>query len=328
MQASIVNRVNHQGLSVCLEKAFQAFKHQAQLRGKRPSVRFTSELLPAHYQSEVTQVSVENGESYLLKTPLPALLGNKGTLPRSMFKEALHAKFDLGDSAAIDFFDSFNNRYFRLYCQAVQKHELTSQLEEESFRWNQPHLGLTQMLACLAGLDTEESSLPGQHLIQYCGLLAMKSTSSHALKAILEDYFKLDFLIEGSEVEYQPLTACSLTQIGKNGKNHQLGIDALVGKTTPMLGQKLKIKICPKDFQQYLSIGSDPNYISAINQVVRSYMGVGVKYALYMEVHKRYLPHVTLSSSPGPASMLGQTAWMGRRTTFSDSVEVPLSRYE
>ncbi|UTM57054.1 type VI secretion system baseplate subunit TssG [Photobacterium sp. CCB-ST2H9] len=325
MQESAVNRLLSGQFSVALEKAWQVFKHQAALSGRRPEVRFSAELLPAYYPSEVTGVAVNAVSDYTLKASLPALSGSQSTMPRTMFKEALSANFDLGEQAPLDFFDAFNNRYFRLYCQVQHKHDLTAQIEEASFSWNRHRLSVTGMLANLAGQSGHESPIPASHLIQYTGLLGMKLTCPLALKAMLEDYFSAEFAIERSALEYLPLTPCSLTQIGRTGQNRQLGMGALVGKTTPMAGQKLKIKICPRDYDHYLAIRHDKAMIRALDHLVRSYMGVNTKYALYMKVNSEYLPRVRLSGRSDSALRIGQSAWMNHQTEHRQFVEMPLT---
>ncbi|ENJ1718510.1 type VI secretion system baseplate subunit TssG [Vibrio sp. Vb2110] len=325
MQESAVNRLLSGQFNVALEKAWQVFKHQAQLAGCCPQVRFSAEWLPAYYHSEVTMVDVDVLSGYILKTSLPALSGCQSTMPRALFKEALSAHFELGDQAPLDFFDTFNNRYFRLYCQVQTKHDLTAQIEEASFRWNQHRLSITAMLANLAGQSGDDAPIPVSHLIQYTGLLGMKLTCPLTLKALLEDYFAAEFAIERSELEYLPLTPCSLTQIGGAGQNRQLGMGALVGKTTPMAGQKLNIKICPKDYNHYLAIRHDKAMIRALDHLVRSYMGVNTKYALYMKVNSQYLPRVRLSSHSDSALRIGQSAWMNNQTNRRQFVEMPLT---
>ncbi|WP_064609354.1 type VI secretion system baseplate subunit TssG [Photobacterium sp. J15] len=325
MQESALNRLASTQYKAELSRAWQLFKHRAERAGIRPSVRFSAELLPAHYRTEVTQVFAGQGQEYVLKTPLTALTGNQGVMPRAMFRQALSAKFDLGDEAPIDFFDTFNNRYFRLYCQTELKHDLTAQLEEETFNWNRHQLSVSEMLSSLCGLGEGTNALPKQHMIQYTGLLGLKLTCPMALKALLEDYFEAVFEIDRSELEYLPLTPCSLSQLGPGGQNNQLGMGALLGKSTPMAGQKLNIKVCPRDYGHYLSIRNDQKMIRAIEHMVRSYMGVNTKFKLYMKVNSHYLPRVRLTSDSNHGLKVGQSAWMNNQSGAKQFVEMPLT---
>ncbi|MDN3680814.1 type VI secretion system baseplate subunit TssG [Vibrio tapetis subsp. quintayensis] len=328
MQKSALERLATGQFHVELDKAWQMFKHRAEHRGIRPKLRFSAESLPAHYQTQVTSVSSDSQGHYVMKTPLMALAGSRGVMPRTMYRQALSAQFDLGDEAALDFFDSFNNRYFRLYCQTELKHDLCSQLEEETFSWNQHKQSVTTMLSSFGGQHEANDVVPKSHLIQYSGLLGLKLTCPHALKHLLEDYFGAQFVIEPSGLEYQPLTPCSLTQLGGRGQNRQLGMGALLGKHAPMVGQKLNIKLCPKNYRHYLSIRSDQKMIRAIEHLVRSYMGINIKYKLYMKVDSRYLPRVKLASSAESGLKVGQSAWMNSRTNQQQFVEMPLTASE
>ncbi|MCG9578275.1 type VI secretion system baseplate subunit TssG [Vibrio mediterranei] len=326
MQESIVSRLTSGGFAGQLEKAWQMFKHQAHLAGQRPEVRFKAEVLPAYYQTQVSQVTSDRAGTFIVSTSVAALSGNGGAMPRAMYSGALSARFERGDEAACDFFDTFNNRYYRLHCETEQKHDLAYQVEEEHFHWNQHRQSMTGMLSSLAGQTGEMRSIPEDHLVQYTGLLGLKLTCPLALKALLEDYFDAEFDIARSGLEYLPLTECSLTQIGQSGQNQQLGIGALAGKSTPMLGHKLAIKICPRNYAHYLAIRHDEKMIHAIDHMVRSYMGVNTKFALYMKVRSQYLPRVTLSSDHQKALRIGQSAWMDNQSTQPQFVEMPLAK--
>lgn len=308
-----------------LERLWQQFKHKADTLGQRPRVRFSVETLPAHYQSQVTQVYANSSNSYVVKTSLPGLSGSQGCMPRAMYQQALTAKFDLGNESAVEFFDMFNNRFFRLYCQTRLKHDLASQMEEETFAWNRHKQALTTMLASLSGAIENNSALPKKNLIQYSGLLGLKLTCSVTLKSLLEDYFEAEFDIEHGELEYHTLTPCSLPKLGSSGQNTQLGMGTLLGKTTPMLGQKLNIKIRPRDYRHYLEIRQDSKMVKAIEHLVRSYMGVNIKYNLYMSVNSQYLPRVRLTSKPNQGVKIGQSAWMNSRDNNKKHVEMPLT---
>ncbi|EOA9033186.1 type VI secretion system baseplate subunit TssG [Vibrio harveyi] len=326
MQEFVVSRFAYGAFEGQLEKAWQIFKHQAHLKGHRPEVRFSAEILPAYYQAEVSMVTSEREGEFTVKTSLAALSGNSGSMPRAMYGDALKARFELGDEAPLDFFDMFNNRYYRLYCETKQKHELTYQIEEEAFHWNRDRQSITEMLSSLAGQTGDKATMPESNLVQYTGLLGLKLTCPLALKSMLEDYFESEFEVERSGLEYLPLTECSLTQIGQAGNNHQLGMGALVGMSTPMTGQKLNIKICPQDYQHYLKIRSDKEMVLALDHMVRSYMGVNTKYALYMKVNSQYLPRVKLSGSHQKALRIGQSAWMSHQSDHQQFVEMPLTK--
>lgn len=326
MQKLLVARLNACRFDVSLQKAWQLFKHQAQRENTRPVVRFSSVILPAYYAKDVVEASAEDGVT--LKTALSALSGSKAVMPRFMYQQALTAKFALSDEAPIDFFDIFNNRYFRLFCLSEQKYQLTVRLEEERFDWNFQTQSISYMLSCLSGFNKSSDEIPQLHFIQYTALLGLKLTSPLALKDLLEDYFSLPFEIESSELEYFPLTPCSLTKLGKSGINQSLGIDALLGDSTPMLGQKLKVIICPQSYQSYLDIRHNQKMIKALDYLVRSFMGVNIKFKLCMKVSSHYLPQVQLTADITVSQRLGHATWMNNQSTIQQFVEMPLMANE
>lgn len=325
MQDLLVARLNG-GFDVSLESAWQLFKHQAQRDSTKPSLRFSAVALPAFYATELVQASWQDGVT--LKTSLSALSGSQAVMPRFMYQEALTAKFDLSDEAPLDFFDIFNNRYFRLYCQTEQKYQLTGMLEEELFDWNFPQASISHLLSNLSGFNENNDDIPKKHLVQYTALLGLKLSCPQALKGMLEEYFSAQFEIEISALEYHPLTPCSLTQIGKTGKNRQLGMGVLLGQSTPMIGQKLKINICPQSYQDYLDIRQNKKMIRALDGLVRRFMGVNVKFILGMKVSSHCLPRVHLSADPDLSLRLGHTTWMSDQLNNRQFVEMPLKIHE
>ena len=150
-------------------------------------------------------------------------------------------------------------------------------------------------------------------------------TCIQVLKSILEDYFDTRFEVENSGLEYQPLTQCSLTSIGLGGQNAELGLGALVGMSAPVVGQRIRIKICPKNYLQYIEIYNDPKLIKTIDYLVRSFMGVNIKYKLYMKADSQYLPRIKLSKKTEGYSKIGESAWMDSRENSQLFVELPLS---
>ncbi|MBE8166789.1 MAG: type VI secretion system baseplate subunit TssG [Shewanella sp.] len=325
MQKSPINTALQLGDGAELARTWQLLKHKAQNEGVKPKIRFSSESLPAHYQSQVTDVHRTARSGWTMLTGLPALSGNKGSMPRSMYKKALSSWFDVGDEASLDFFNSFNNRYYSLLCQTEIKHDLISQMEEERFDWNSAEQSISNMLSNLSGMGQNIDSIPKSHLIQYTGVMGLKLTCPATLQDILSDYFQSKFEIEHSGLEYQPLTPCSLTSLGSSGQNNQLGSDALIGKNAALVGQRLKIKICPKDYRNYLQIHNDPNIVSAIEHMVRTYMGINFKFKIYMKVNSCYLPRIKLSSAADNDIKIGQTAWMDSSGIIQQFVEMPFS---
>ncbi|MFD2178652.1 type VI secretion system baseplate subunit TssG [Veronia pacifica] len=324
MQASGVNRLSDPQFDVSLIKAWQLFKQQAQQKGTRPKVRFSAERLPGYCAREVSQVVESNDNGFVIKTALPGFSGRQGALPRMMTRAALHASFDFAEDAPVDFIDSFNNRYFRLFCQAESKHEITANLEEETFSWNQHLTSLTDVLLSFVGVTGEKHASLCQHLIQYTGLLGLKLTCPDTLKNMLEDYFDARFEIDSGGLEFTPLADCGLTSIGRSGQNRQLGTGALIGKSVPMAGQILRIKICPRDYKHYLEISRSAAMTDAIDFMVRNFIGVNLRYALYMRVDSDYLPLAQLSTRTDKSLCIGRSAWMNQHSEARQYVDMPL----
>ncbi|GLO63058.1 hypothetical protein MACH09_35660 [Vibrio sp. MACH09] len=326
MQEPVINLLQSANYDKQLHRAWQLMKHHAQSMNVRPKVRFASENLPAYYRSEVTSVAQKKSGYWLIKTSLPGLSGNQGVLQRSVNKQALNALFDEGNYASLDFYNVFNSRYYRLYCASEIKHSMVDLLEEETFEWNTQNYqkSVSDLLANLTGVLEKSPLIPNSHFIQYTSLIGMKLTSPLVLKELLQDYFQYDFEIEHSPVEYQPLTACSLTRIGLTGQNQSLGMGALIGQNAAMVGQKLLVKICPANYRQYQEINKNPTLTQSIYQMMKIYLGVNVNVSLHMKVNGKYLPGLKLAYNPKAGLKLGESAWMEGKNSVTQYVEMPL----
>ncbi|CZF78278.1 hypothetical protein GCE9029_00741 [Grimontia celer] len=322
-KSSLTNWVEHPYLA-SLQRSWQLIKHHAQAQNARPSIRFKAAKLPAYYPSAVVNVSHRFGHEWEVTTSLEALSGTKGVMPRSLYKEAINAVFEEEDHALLDFFDSFNNRYYRLYCQSMFKHDLAAQCEEETFSWSNYRPSITRLLSNLHGAVAKKNTIPDSHFVQYTGLIGLKVTCPETLRLILEDYFGYPFNVERSQLTYQPISSDALTQIGFEGRNRQLGFDALIGKKAAMAGQSLDVKICPQSYEAYKEIRGDRRLIAAIGQMVKQYIGVNLKFRLLMKVNGQYLPTLKLAESKRKGQQLGQSAWITTHNNKMTFVEMPL----
>lgn len=308
-----------------VHRAMQLVKHEAASIGKRPVITFSASLLPAYQQSDIIEVRNPIAGEWVFTCDMPALSGSQGVMPRYSYSESLKELFEQGNDALVDFFDGFNNRYYRLHCQAELKHDLVSQAEEEHFSWNKHDLSLTTMLSNLYGDLGHHSSLPATHLVQYSALLGLKLSCPHTLEGLLEDYFEYVFEVTYGDVDYQPLLPCSVTRLGEQkGQNNQLGFGALVGKSAVTAFQRLEIMIKPRNNREFNGIRRDSRLITAIDEFVRHYIGVDIRLKLMMKVDGRYLPGLQLTNNENTATRLAQSTWLAPQQITKEYVVMPL----
>ncbi|WP_133405423.1 type VI secretion system baseplate subunit TssG [Parashewanella tropica] len=325
MQNAYLTRLSNSSVQGELISLWQLIKHDANKRQAYPSIHFNCELLPADYSNEVTNLAQTDHGVWEVTTSNPAFLGNRSSIPRYLFKQALDAYFNLGTRAPIDFFSIINHRYLTLQCQTDMKFDITKQLEEESFPWNQDKQHISRLLANLTGIDPQQTVLPHVHLIQYIALFGCKAANNLNLTEMLEDYFCCPFEITPIELEYQPIIKSSLTQIGISGQNHLLGLNALVGKYAPLSLQKIAISICPTDYQNYMNMYGHSGLVKALDFMIKSYMGAYVNYKLFMKVNSQYLPKLQLLYPKDSHFRLGLSAWMDSPKMKPKFVQLPLS---
>jgi type VI secretion system protein ImpH len=326
MQKYALKQLINQPYSFELHCAIQLVKHNAASLGKRPDISFSASILPAYQQADIAEVKNPVAGSWSFICDMPALSGGQGLMPRYCYSESLKELFEQGNSALVDFFDGFNNRYYRLHCQSELKNNLAAQVEEDNFFWNHHDQSLTTMLANLYGDLGHNLSLSAAHMIQYSGLLGLKLSCPHALQDLLVDYFQYEFEVQYGDVTYLPLLPCCVTKLGEKGQNNQLGLGALAGKSAVTAFQSLNIMIKPNNNQEFNEIRNDKQLYNALDSLVRQYMGVDIKLKLMIKVAGKYLPGLQLTSNSKTDLRLAQSTWLAPTKISQEYVVMPLKK--
>jgi len=324
MQKYALTQLRNEPYTFDLHCAMQLVKHEAALLGKRPSVTFSASLLPTYQQADIVEVQNPIAGQWIFTSDLPALSGGQGVMPRHSYNESLKALFEQGNDALVNFFNGFNNRYYRLYCQTELKYSVTAQTEEGCFSWNNHDLSLTSMLANLYGDLNNNSNVAAMHLIQYTGLLGLKLSCPHALQALLCDYFGYNFEVVYSDVDYVPILTCSITKLGVSGQNNQLGVDALLGKSAVTAFHCLNIMLKPNNNQQFNQIKKDKQLVKTVDSFARRYIGVDIKLKMMIKVDGEYLPGLQLTTDDKTDIRLAQSTWLAPQHVAKQHVVMPL----
>lgn len=313
MQADYLNVLNQKA---DLTAVLRHCRWTAAQLNRIPEIRFKAELFPAYYMSEVVQIHSDYPHQYHISSSLSAVTGQQAILPRQQMMRILSASLDLGEQAPIDFFDIFNHRYYQFYCDSQSYFEVTVQFENENYGWEKSSLTFSESLMSFIGAQNQSGGIPAFHLLQYTGLMGLKNTHPAVLQQILADYFEMPFEIEISGLEFQLITPSALTQLGtKIGQNQQLGVSAVIGKTAPLFGQVLTIRVCPESYSDAPKIQSDVNFPHVLNQLVSLSMEGRQRYRLRLKVNAKHLPRLSLSHK----SILGRSTWLA--SMQNDSVD-------
>ncbi|WP_170179654.1 type VI secretion system baseplate subunit TssG [Parashewanella spongiae] len=301
----------------------QTLKHIAAKHGDIPNIRFTTELLPAFYHSQIRKIQ-NKSDAWIVEVSSGALYGNNSVLPHYMQNQIIKLFVELSDESLKDFFDIFNNRYWKQFCNLCTKHSLSMQLEEETFKWNKYKKGISQLLKCLTGFSCNDPVLPSEHLIQYVGLLGPSQINPNCLRKILEDYFNCKFELYSSKLEYQKLTSSSLCKIGISGRKQRLGQELILGKKVPVVGQKLILKICPESYDEYIKTHENSSFVKAVKIIISNYIGTNFKYHLFIKINSKYLSRLQISTNFKHSKKLGHSTWIYDSQEGEHFVEFPL----
>ncbi len=314
---------NLEDAQVELVRLWQTLKHIAAKNDNTPDIRFTTELLPAFYHSEINRVQYES-DTWIVEVSSGALFGNDSVLPHYIQNQIIESFVELSDESPKDFFDIFNNRYWKQFCNLSTKHSLSMLLEEETFKWNKYKKGISQLLKCLTGFNCNDSVLPSEHFIQYIGLLGPSQVNPNSLRKILEDYFNCKFELYSSKLEYQKLTLSSLCKIGMSGQMQQLGEKLILGKKVPVIGHKLIIKMCAESYEAYIKMQESSSLSKAVRFIVSGYIGTDFKYQIFVKINSKYLSRLQISTKLKHSNKLGHSTWIYGYENGESYVELPL----
>lgn len=268
-------------------------------------------------ESEIAALEKSTSE-WSLRVSHIGLTGSMGVLPFH-YTELILQRIKQKDLSLRDFLDLFNHRIASLYYQASLKYRLPLEYERRRlFRHAQREQDTaTHALLSLVGMGTGKlagrSAFSDESLVYFGGLLSSQVRTASGLKQILEHYFGIPVSIQEFVGQWQELIPDIRTRLGSRqmpkGQNASLGKTVVLGAKGWFSQGKIRIKLGPLNYNQFVRFAPGTRSLKALNDLVRFYVGVENDYSFAIQVQRKNFPRKVSLSKKTPA-LMGWNTWL------------------
>ncbi len=310
----------------------------------REIVRFLAHLSLAFPASAIQKMVREAAEQPALMTVnFMGLTGPSGVLPRP-YTERLSTDTKGSEKTAMqDWFDLFNHRMVSLFYRAWEKYRFYLPFERGDAFQRDPD-PFSRALFSLIGLGSRShrnrfrvlhspthKQIPGAKgddaahesggrekelaklddlaLLRFGGLFAHRPRCAVSLEAFLQDYLKLPVQVCQFQGQWLHLDENSQTTMGLS--NNRLGQDSLVGDRVWDVQGKVRIRLGPLSYAEFLDFLPDRSplprrkRIYLLAQLVQFYLGAELDIEFQLLLKKEEVPR----AETGPHTRLGWNSW-------------------
>jgi len=289
---------------------------------KNELIRFKSEQhlgFPGQPISKVTNNGTNNDEiSVDMLVSFMGLTGPSGVLPNH-YSELILERLKFRDTGMKDFYDLFNHRIISLFYRAWEKYRFSVHLQNNSQNDSQSNLDpFTETIAKLSGNKNRN--------MYYAGILNKRIRSVDGLTCILQHFTQSKVVVNQFKGKWQTLDTSEQTRLGARqqpeGQFASLGVDASIGSRVWDINSAIEIHITPDENNQLRQHKNRIDIVKEMKDLIGSYLGVGTKYKLYLDVEQQNVPIVQLSKKGIPLGM-GATL-VSRKEHLAKSYSLPL----
>jgi len=282
--------------------------------GAHPSLNF-----PA---SEIQSLQWDDGQAPFLRVNFMGLTGPQGPLPQ-WYTAAVLEQLRSGDATLRDFFDIFNHRSLSLFYRAWQKYRFGVAYE----RGDRDKFFLN--LLALIGLGTPglsgQQSVIDEALIFYSGLLAQHQRSAAALEQLLSDYFDVHAEVDQLVGGWYRLgldTQCCMNET--ETPSQELGKGAVLGDETWDQHSRVRIKLGPLSFAQYLEFLPNGSAYKPLHALTRFYSNEEFEFEIQLILRRDEVPSCELGANEDTAPRLGWVTWVKSEAMERDPADTVL----
>lgn len=307
------------------DAAVRVLAHAARAPDLEGAARFRSLPGLAFPPADVALVQpAERGAPPLVTTPLLALTGATGVMPR-YYSEILSVTLRDRSRALHDFVDLLSHRFVLQFARAGIKYrpnratELArlappGRLSDDA----PPSDPVAGVLLALTGYATGHlrgrMAAGSEALLHYAGLLAMRPRSADRLAALVSDWL-------GRRVEVVQFAGAWLTldpdqrtrmPVGRRpGAFNRLGADAAIGVRAWDVQARVILRVGPLDREAFNALLPDRPALRRLVALVRAYLGFETGFAVNPVLAAAAVPPISLGAGrDGPPSRLGWNTWL------------------
>ena len=153
-------------------------------------------------------------------------------------------------------------------------------------------------------------------LFRFGGFLAHRPRNVVSLRVMLEEYFQVPVEIEQFCGQWLKIEGDTLSALASTACNNSMGIDAMIGDKIWDVQSKLRIRLGPLSYEQFVrflpdrSPKSESKSIWLLARLVRLYLGLEMDVDAQLILKASDVPMCRMGASPAKSSQIGWTTWV------------------
>ena len=300
-----------------MEKSRGAVGHFSQPQDE--AIRFSS--LPSLSFPPSQLYDLERMSSGQLKMTVQfmGLCAALSALP-SIYTELVMVRIREKDRAMAEFFDLFNHRILSFFYRAWEKHHFF--VGYEAGRDDALSLRLLDFLGLGTDAMRGRSELPDRTFIYYAGLLGRQVRTADSLRQILEDYFRVQVVVNQFAGTWRTLPQENRTFLtGFGHASEQLGFGVVAGEEVWDHHGRIRISLGPMRFEEYVQfLPGEPAY-RELAAWVRFYSDGAYETEVQLVLHHEDVPACELGGLGDGTPKLGLVSWLKTKPRKLDAGE-------
>ncbi|MCC6416940.1 MAG: type VI secretion system baseplate subunit TssG [Gemmataceae bacterium] len=261
------------------------------------------------------------------------MIGPQGVLPPH-YTALLLRRVRGKDFSLRDFLDLFHHRAVSLFYRAWEKYRLPFTYERARLDAAGGEEDLTAWCVyCLAGVGTGglrgRLAIDDEAFLYYAGHFAHYPRSAAALEGILQDYFELPIQIQQAQGQWLVLDDVDQSSLPtpahRNGRNCQMGVNAIVGERIWDVQGKFRVRVGPLTYDQFRRFMPDGDGLRALCQLARAYVGPEFDFDVHLILRRDAVPPCQVTTAAPELPRLGGNTWAGGRRRRRDVDDVVFS---
>lgn len=276
------------------------------------------------------------------------ITGPSGVLPRHYTELLLRLERESSAPerfALRDWLDLFNHRLISLFARASEKYRFYIAYERGEAAKAQPDTFTTALESIIGhatpaiknrlrvstwkatGAAQQEHVLARiEHLalLRFAGLLAQRPRCAANLQALLVDYFGVPVTVEQFQGRWLQLDRENQSRLGTRQGNSQLGCDAVLGSSVWDVQGKIRLRIGPLSYAQFLEFLPDRSQQSQrkalflLSHLVRLFTGQEIDFDVQLVLRHDEVPTCRLAGGATEGPRLGWNTWLTSQQLAKD----------
>jgi type VI secretion system protein ImpH len=279
--------------------------------GQEPSMAFAP--------SNVARVSADEDGPPRIWIHGFGLFGPNGPLPLHLTEYARERQRHHGDPTLSAFADLFHHRLILLFYRAWADAQSVNSLDRPD------HHRFAEYVASLIGMG-QPSLKRRDHIADHArnhmaGHLVRQTRNPEGLIQILQLYFGVPVQVQEFVSGWVAIDESQISRIGLLGRNHRLGVGAIVGQAVRDAQGRFRLALGPLTLAQFHAFLPGSRRLRQVVDWVRQYIGIELAWDLRLVLRHDEVPATQL----GGSQRLGWGSWLGARAQETDAGDMVFS---